>query len=46
MEVFSAKLISDGNYFDYLGALIHDMESRDIMMWSFNEKENSFLSEM
>ena len=43
MEVFTEKLLSDGRYFDYLQTLIHDVESRDIMMWSFNEAENSFL---
>ena len=46
MEVFTQRLLSDGNYFDYLKVLIHDVESRDIMMWSFNEDENEFLSIM
>ncbi len=43
MEVFSKKLLSNSEYFNYLQVFIHDIESRDIMMWSFNEKENNFL---
>jgi hypothetical protein len=46
MEVFTQQLISDGNYFAYLQTLIHDVESRDIMMWSFNENENKLLSDL
>jgi hypothetical protein len=46
MEVFSEKLMADGNYFSYLQTLVHDVESRDIMMWSFNENENDFLSKI
>lgn len=46
MEVFTAKLIDDGNYFEYLQTLIHDLESRDIMMWSFNEDENKLLTDL
>lgn len=46
MEVFSQRLMSDAQYFDYVKLLIHDMESRDIMMWSFNEDENALLSDI
>lgn len=46
VEVFTQKLIDEGKYFDYLQAIIHDLESRDIMMWSFQEDENNFLSEL
>jgi hypothetical protein len=46
MEVFTQKLISDANYFDYLQTLMHDVESRDIMMWSFNERGNDFLTSL
>ena len=44
MEIFSRELISQWKYFDYLQAFIHDVESRDIMLWSFQEDENSLLS--
>lgn len=46
MEIFTQKLIDDGAYFDYLQALIHDVESRDIMMWSFNQQHNDLLSRL
>lgn len=46
MEVFSQKLIQDGAYFDYVQSIIHDVKSRDIMIWSFHEDENIFLSEL
>jgi len=43
MEVFSQKLIGQAEYFNYIQSFIHDVESRDIMMWSFHENENNFL---
>ncbi len=46
MEVFTKQLIDQWKYFDYLQVLVHDAESRDIMMWSFDEWENSFLTDM
>lgn len=46
IEVFISKLIDDGKYFDYIQAVIHDTQSRDIMMWSFDKRENQFLTEL
>lgn len=46
MEVFIAKLVSDGKYFDYMQSIIHDMKSRDIILWNFDEQENTFLSKI
>ncbi len=46
IEVFSKKLMADGDYFDYLQSLVQDTESRDIMMWSFHETEQKLLADM
>ena len=46
IELFIDELVDQGRYFDYLQAVIHDVESRDIMMWSFKESQNAFLTDM
>jgi len=46
IELFTAKLIEDGKYFEYLQVLIHEAKSRDIMMWSFYPEENDFLTKL
>ena len=46
IEVFSKKLMADGDYFDYLQSLVQDTESRDIMMWSFHESQQKLLADM
>lgn len=45
-EVFTKKLIDEGDYFDYFKIILHELESRDVVMWSFNEKENALLSQL
>ena len=46
MEIFTAELIAQWKYFDYLQTLVHDVESRDIMMWSFAPDENMLLTDI
>ncbi len=46
MEVFWEKLQWDARYFDYMQSLVHDLHSRDIMVYSFNEDARNFLDEM
>lgn len=46
MEIFFQKLSQEGRYFDYLQSLVKDVESRDIMVWSFHEAEARFLKDM
>ena len=46
MEVFAQKLMSDAAYFSYLQSLVHDVKSRDVTMWSFNNTENIFLQDL
>jgi len=46
MEVFAQKLMSDAAYFSYLQSLVHDVKSRDVTMWSFNDTENTFLQDL
>lgn len=44
IQVFIAELNSQWKYFDYAQTLSHDIASRDIMMWSFDENHNAILS--
>lgn len=46
MEVFTKKLLSDAKYVDYLQLLMQEAQNRDILMWSFNKKDNEFLRAM
>lgn len=46
MEVFFKKLQKDAAYFDYVQSLLQDVESRDLMVWSFHPEHQKFLSEL
>lgn len=46
IDIFSQKLIENGEYFDYLQSLVQDVESRDIMVWSFHESQQKILSDL
>lgn len=46
MEVFTKKLLSDAKYVDYLQLLMQEAQNRDVLMWSFNKKDNEFLRAM
>lgn len=43
IEIFLEKIAEQKRYFDYMNVLIHEAQSRDLMMWSFREEENIFL---
>jgi len=45
IQHFVAKLIEDGDYYEYAKVIMHDIDSRDIMFWSFNQEQNKILSE-
>lgn len=44
IQVFLAKLSEQWNYFDYMQTILHDVESRDVMMWSFDKEHNNILN--
>ena len=46
MEVFTEELIRQWRYFDYMQSIIHDMNSRDIMVWSFEAEQNNLLTNL
>lgn len=46
MEVFFKKLQKDAAYFDYVQSLLQDVESRDLMVWSFHSEQQKFLREL
>lgn len=45
IQVFVKHLIDEGNYYDYASVVAHDIDSRDIMFWSFNPEQNAILTE-
>lgn len=45
IQVFLQELTDQWKYFNYAQTLTHDINSRDIMLWSFIEEHNKLLSE-
>jgi hypothetical protein len=45
MQVFISELTQQWDYFDYAQTMFHDINSRDIMIWSFNEQHNTILTD-
>ena len=45
IEVFWKKLWEKWEYFDYLQSLLQDVESRDIMVWSFHKNQQKILKD-
>ncbi|NDK08394.1 DUF4012 domain-containing protein [Candidatus Gracilibacteria bacterium] len=43
---FKSKLIKEGNYLSYLRIIIDHIVKREIVVYSFNEKENKLLQEL
>lgn len=46
MQVFLRHVQDDGGYVQMAISLLHDMEKREIMFWSFDPKNETFLSEL
>lgn len=45
IQVFIAELNAQWTYFDYAQTLFHDVASRDIVLWSFDDDHNNLLSD-
>lgn len=46
MQVFLRHVQDDGGYVQMAISLLHDMEKREIMFWSFDPENTTFLSEL
>lgn len=44
ISLLQEKVFSEAKYFDYLQLLVHDVQNKEVMMWSFHPWENEFLS--